>query len=122
MLVVEDNEDMNRFVCEALADAYRVHAALDGREGFELARSLRPDLIMCDFMMPEMSGDELVRAVRGRPRIDATPILILTARNDSAARIDVLRERGQRLPAQAVLPAGAAGPGGQPRSRSGEPR
>ena len=82
VLVVEDNPDMNRFVCEALAGSFRVHAALDGKEGFALARSLRPDLIICDFMMPEMSGDELVRAVRAEPRIDATPILILTARND----------------------------------------
>jgi signal transduction histidine kinase len=91
ILVVEDNEDMNRFVCEALAPDYEVHAALDGRIGLELARSVKPDLIVCDFMMPEMSGDELVRAVRADPEIDATPILILTARNDSTARIDVLR-------------------------------
>jgi signal transduction histidine kinase len=92
VLVVEDNPDMNRFVCEALAGSFRVHAALNGKEGFALARELRPDLIICDFMMPEMSGDELVRAVRAEPRIDATPILILTARNDSTARIEVLRE------------------------------
>jgi signal transduction histidine kinase len=92
VLVVEDNPDMNGFVCQALAGSFRVHAALNGKEGFALARSLRPDLIICDFMMPEMSGDELVRAVRAEPRIDATPILILTARNDATARIDVLRE------------------------------
>ena len=91
VLVVEDNEDMNRFVCDALAPEYEVHAALNGRVGVELARSVKPDLIVCDFMMPEMSGDELVRAVRADPEIDATPILILTARNDSTARIDVLR-------------------------------
>ena len=83
---------MNRFVCDALAGSFRVHAAFDGKEGLALVRSLRPDLVICDFMMPEMSGDELVRAVRAEPRIDATPILILTARNDSNARIDVLRE------------------------------
>jgi signal transduction histidine kinase len=92
VLVVEDNPDMNRFVCEALADSFRVRAALDGKEGFALAQSLRPDLIICDFMMPEMSGDELVRAVRAEARIDTTPILILTARNDPTARIDVLRQ------------------------------
>jgi signal transduction histidine kinase len=92
LLVVEDNPDMNRFVCEALAGSFRVRAALNGKEGFALARSLRPDLIICDFMMPEMSGDELVRAVRATPHIDSTPILILTARNDPKARIDVLRE------------------------------
>jgi len=63
VLVVEDNPDMNHFVCDALAGPFRVHAALNGKEGFALARSLRPDLIICDFMMPEMSGDELVRAV-----------------------------------------------------------
>ncbi len=89
--MIEDNADMNRFVCEALAPTFRVHAALDGSEGLELARSVKPDLIVCDFMMPEMSGDELVRAVRADPEIHATPILILTARNDSTARIDVLR-------------------------------
>ena len=91
VLVVEDNEDMNRFVCEALAPEYEVHAALNGRVGVEVARAVKPDLIICDFMMPEMSGDELVRAVRADPEIDGTPILILTARNDSTARIDVLR-------------------------------
>lgn len=83
---------MNRFVCDALTTSYRVRSAFDGRQGFELARALRPDLIVCDFMMPEMSGIDLVRAVRAEPRIEATPILILTARNDSEARIDVLRE------------------------------
>ena len=92
VLVVEDHPDMNRFICDALAPSYRVHAAFDGRHGFEVARAMKPDLIVCDFMMPEMSGDELVRAVRSHPRINSVPILILTARNDTAARIGVLRE------------------------------
>jgi signal transduction histidine kinase len=92
VLVVEDNPDMNHFICDALAGSFRVQSALNGEEGFALARALRPDLIICDFMMPEMSGDELVRAVRAEPRMEAMPILILTARNDATARIDVLRE------------------------------
>ena len=53
---------MNGFVCDALSDSFRVHSAYDGREGLEMARVLLPDLIVCDFMMPEMSGDELVHA------------------------------------------------------------
>jgi signal transduction histidine kinase len=92
VLVVEDHPDMNRFICDALAPSYRVHAAFDGRHGFEVARAIKPDVIVCDFMMPEMSGDELVRAVRSHPMINSVPILILTARNDTAARIGVLRE------------------------------
>ena len=92
VLVAEDNPDMNSFICDALGGSFRVWSALDGRQGLELARSLRPDLIVCDFMMPEMSGMDLVRAVRAEPLIEATPILILTARDDSVARIDILRE------------------------------
>jgi signal transduction histidine kinase len=91
VLVVEDNLDMNQFLCEALAPAFRVYAAFDGRQGVEMARSLKPDLIVCDFMMPELSGDELVREVRADSTIESTPVLILTARNDSTARINVLR-------------------------------
>jgi signal transduction histidine kinase len=91
VLVVEDNTDMNQFLCEALASAFRVHAAFDGREGVEMARRLKPDLIVCDFMMPELTGDELVREVRADSTIESTPVLILTARNDSTARINVLR-------------------------------
>ncbi len=91
VLVVEDNVDMNHFVCDALSTDYRVAPAYNGREGVERARALRPDVIVCDFMMPEMAGDELVRQVRAEPRMDTTPILVLTARNDSEARIEVLR-------------------------------
>ena len=91
VLVVEDNQDMNQFLCEALASAFRVHAAFDGRQGVEMARQLKPDLIVCDFMMPELTGDELVREVRADSTIESTPVLILTARNDSTARINVLR-------------------------------
>ncbi len=91
VLVVEDNVDMNHVVCDALSADYRVAAAYNGREGVERARALHPDVIVCDFMMPEMAGDELVRQVRSEPRMDTTPILVLTARNDSEARIDVLR-------------------------------
>jgi signal transduction histidine kinase len=92
VLVVEDNPDMNRFICDALGSSYRVHAAFTGRHGLEVALSVKPDVIVCDFMLPELSGGELVRAVRAEPMIDNVPILILTARNDSAARIGVLRD------------------------------
>jgi signal transduction histidine kinase len=91
VLVVEDNADMNEFLCEALSPAFRVNSAFDGREGVEMARALKPDLIVCDFMMPELTGDELVREVRADSTIESTPVLILTARNDSTARINVLR-------------------------------
>jgi PAS domain S-box-containing protein len=95
VLVVEDNREMSRFLSENLADQYRVAVASDGREGLEKARALEPDLILSDLMMPEMSGDELVRALRGCPELDATPIVLLTAKADDELRVRLLREGAQ---------------------------
>ena len=92
VIVVEDNPDMNRFVCEALAGSYRVEAALDGRDGLAKIEAMRPDLVVCDVMMPGLSGAELVRAVRQDPQLDATPILVVSARNDDVSRVRLLLE------------------------------
>ncbi len=92
VLVVEDNPEMNRFVCESLAGEYRVQMAFDGREGLGQARRLRPDLVLSDVMMPEMSGDQLVRALREDRDFDSTPVLLLTAKADDDLRIRLLRE------------------------------
>ncbi len=95
VLVVEDNPEMSRFIADALSDQYRVAAVFDGKEGLEKARALRPDLILSDIMMPEMSGDELVLAVRRCPELDATPIVLLTAKADDELRVRLLREGAQ---------------------------
>jgi signal transduction histidine kinase len=92
VLVIDDNSDMNRFVCDSLAGDYGVEPALDGNEGLEKALALRPDLIVCDVMMPETSGDEFVRAVRGHRDLGATPIVMLTAKADDDLRVRLLRE------------------------------
>jgi signal transduction histidine kinase len=95
VLVVEDNRDMNRFMCESLAEEYRVEAAYDGKEGLQKATALEPDLILTDVMMPEMSGDLLVRAVRARRELDTTPVIVLTAKADDQTRVQLLRAGAQ---------------------------
>ena len=67
MLVVEDNADMNRFIAQCLAPYYEVASASDGREGLEQALRFRPDLIVSDIMMPNMSGDEMIAELRALP-------------------------------------------------------
>jgi signal transduction histidine kinase len=83
---------MNRYVCDALAGTYTVQAALNGKDGLDKARALRPHLIVCDVMMPELSGEELVRAAHQDDQLEGTPILILSARADDALRIRLLHE------------------------------
>jgi signal transduction histidine kinase len=91
VLVVEDQPDLNRFICECLAGEHRVASAADGKEGLDKALALGPDLIITDVMMPVMSGDELVAAVRADPRLSGVPVLLLTARNDEILKVKLLR-------------------------------
>ncbi len=90
VLVVEDNPDMSSFIAECLAPYFCVAVARDGREGLERAQALEPDLLLTDIMMPGMSGDELVKAIRAQPAFDRMPILLLTAKADDDLRVRLL--------------------------------
>jgi len=80
ILVVEDNWDMSDFICRVLADEGRIAKAANGREALELVARERPDLIVTDVMMPEMTGDELVATLRQDKQFEDLPVLVLTAR------------------------------------------
>jgi signal transduction histidine kinase len=95
ILIVEDNRDMNRFIADSLRSEYRIATAFDGREGLRKAKELRPDLVLTDFMLPEMSGDEMVYALREERSFDSTPVIFLTAKADDAVRINLLRTGAQ---------------------------
>jgi signal transduction histidine kinase len=95
VLVVEDNPEMNRFVCEALAPEVRAVSAADGTAGLERALAGGVDLVITDVMMPGISGDELVRRLRREPAAARTPILLLTAKADDELRVRLLREGAQ---------------------------
>jgi signal transduction histidine kinase len=95
VLVVEDNPDMNRFVAGALDGEYVVRSAASGQEGLDLALKEMPDLIIADLMMPDMSGADLLKALRGRPAVSGVPILILTARAEDELRVELLRAGAQ---------------------------
>lgn len=95
VLVVEDNAEMRSFVRDVLAADFRVATAGDGAEGLDRARALRPDLTVTDIMMPRVSGDAMVEAVRRRPELEAMPILLLSARADEELRVRLLREGAQ---------------------------
>ena len=90
VLVVEDNPDMNRFVCSSLVGEFRVASAFDGQQALARLEHLNPDLIITDFMMPRMSGDELVGALQNDPVHQDVPVLVLTARDDVELRVQGL--------------------------------
>jgi signal transduction histidine kinase len=95
ILVVEDNPDMNQFICDTLCDEYDVFSAFDGKEGLEKALKQKPDLILSDIMMPEVGGEELVLEIRRRPELSGIVIILLTAKADEEVRVRLLQAGAQ---------------------------
>ncbi len=91
ILVVEDSPDMNEFISSALAKKYRVSTARNGQDGLEKALALKPDLIVTDVMMPIMSGDQMVLAIREHADLKDVPIVMLTAKADDKLRTEMLQ-------------------------------
>ncbi|WP_196054631.1 ATP-binding protein [Nocardia aurantiaca] len=91
VVLIEDNIDLNNAIGESLSPSYQVMSAFDGSAGLRMARTCRPDLIVCDIMMPLLSGDELLQRVRTDPELMNTPVLIMSARADEDTRLALLR-------------------------------
>ena len=80
ILVVDDDEQNVELLEAYLADAgYQVLKALDGTSALQRVADDRPDLILLDIMMPDISGYEVCRRVRENPEVAGTPILMVTA-------------------------------------------
>jgi two-component system phosphate regulon response regulator PhoB len=88
VLVVDDERDIVELVRYTLTQAgYRVVSALDGRQGLDLARRDRPDLVILDLMLPVMPGTEVARALRQDDATRTIPIVMLTARGEEVDRV-----------------------------------
>lgn len=85
ILIVEDEREIARMVQTYLIrEGYRVEVAFSGEDGWSMFRSLRPDLVLLDLMLPGMHGLELARRIR---QGGGTPIIMLTARSEEADRV-----------------------------------
>jgi signal transduction histidine kinase/DNA-binding response OmpR family regulator/ligand-binding sensor domain-containing protein len=91
VLVVEDNDELRQFMVRILESAYRVVEASDGRAGFEKAEKLIPEIIISDIMMPGIDGLELCRKIKSCRVTDHIPLILLTAKADTASRIEGLK-------------------------------
>ncbi len=91
ILVVEDNDDIRRFVSLTLNSDYRIFEANNGTTGWEMAKELVPDLIITDIMMPGMDGYQLTKQVKKHEHTSHIPVIMLTARAGEDSRIEGLR-------------------------------
>jgi two-component system alkaline phosphatase synthesis response regulator PhoP len=81
VLVVDDNVDLRGLVAESLRKLgqFTVVTAEDGAQGLERYFDVHPDCVVIDVKMPGLDGYQLVRALRGDPASQATPLVILSA-------------------------------------------
>jgi diguanylate cyclase (GGDEF)-like protein/PAS domain S-box-containing protein len=90
LLLVEDNNFLLAYLQTLLSPYYRVAVASDGVEGLEKAKTLRPNLIVSDQVMPRQNGLDLLKEIRSTPELSSTPVIFLTARSGMEARIESL--------------------------------
>jgi DNA-binding response OmpR family regulator len=85
ILVVDDEPTLRETLAEALeADGFRVVTAADGREALTRFREHRPELVVLDLMLPELSGIEVCRIIRQESGV---PILMLTAKSSEVDKV-----------------------------------
>ena len=77
---------------------FKIISASNGKEGLELARSIIPDIILLDLMLPGLNGFEVLKALKKDPETVAIPVIILTGRDDYQAR-----ERVEKLYEEAYM-------------------
>jgi DNA-binding NarL/FixJ family response regulator len=83
ILVIEDEPEMRRNITALLRYYdYEPIAAENGRKGVELARREKPDLILCDVMLPELDGHGVLQALQNDAALARTPFIFLTARGE----------------------------------------
>src|SRR5690349_19810331 len=85
ILVIEDEQNIRENIQELLeAKGYTVRVASNGKQGVLEAIDFRPNLIVCDVMMPKMDGYKVLEYVRKTSIVQNTPFIFLTARVDKS--------------------------------------
>ena len=85
ILIIEDNKDVRENIIDMLELAgYTVFSAMNGKLGIELTTKLHPDVILCDIMMPELNGFEVLSQLNENNQTSSIPFIFLTAKTEKS--------------------------------------
>ena len=90
IVLAEDNQELRSFLSSYLSDYLDVYEAQNGLEALQLIENENVDIIISDILMPEMDGLELCKAVKSDPAYSHLPFILLSARTDTATKIEGL--------------------------------
>lgn len=88
MLIVDDSDDMVKFLSDNFCDKYKVVTAGDGLEALDILSKQEVSIIISDWMMPRMDGAEFCRHVRRNPLTSHIPFVMLTAKTDDDSKVE----------------------------------
>ncbi len=84
--IIEDDQAISQmYRMKFEAEGYEVETAENGKLGYELAKAMRPDMILLDLMMPEMNGDECLAKIRKESWGENVKVIILTNMGEQEA-------------------------------------
>lgn len=87
VLLIDDDQTNLEFMRQLLRmEGHELVWAADGEQGLALLRQLRPDLIICDVIMPHLGGYAVLETVRADPQLAGIPVLLFSAAMDEEAR------------------------------------
>ncbi|MFH2103138.1 MAG: response regulator [Chloroflexota bacterium] len=88
ILCIEDEQEMIDLIRLILnRRGYEVHGAYGGKEGLDLIRTLKPDLILLDLMMPDMDGWEVYQQMKADETLREIPVIVVTAKAQSIDKV-----------------------------------
>lgn len=87
ILIIEDDDEIRRYLEETLSSYYRVSSEKEGNSGLNKALSELPDLIISDVMIPELDGLQLVKRIKTNPNTIHIPVILITSKSDISEKI-----------------------------------
>src|SRR5438094_3225361 len=91
IVVIDDSEVILRFTRAVLSQSYAVSTAKNGREGLDLCKRLRPNLVLLDLSMPEMDGEAVLAHMKASSELEHVPVIIISSEQ---ARAEACLARG----------------------------
>ncbi len=90
ILIVEDSQDVRKYLTGLLKEEYQIYEAENGNEGLKKASEIFPDLIISDVMMPSMDGIEFCSRIKSEWQTSDIPVILLTAKASFESKVESL--------------------------------
>ncbi|GAB3986254.1 two-component regulator propeller domain-containing protein [Spirosoma daeguense] len=90
VLLVEDHDDLRHYLSDCFSQSYRVLQATNGNEALEQAEKEIPDLIVSDWLMPDMDGVQLCEAIKTNEKTSHVPLILLTSKSSTESKLQGL--------------------------------